>query len=273
MQKLVLLDLYRRLYLSLPWERQLYLTYLIIFAVSYVGVQISNITECQPVSLYWQVVPDPGSCAQAQVQLLVLGIANIVTDAMLLALPWPLLVKVKLQPRRKIELTVLFLLGFFILVITAVRLPINDNNITSQVSRTTWASVELMVAAMVVNAPTLYALYNKWRTSKDKETVAEGGLGPPRVALRQSYFGPSSAIDRAASRPQQGGLRPPLGAIRQTVSIRIEENTNRHQNDSSAKVEPGSGAHITEPTGNQNEAKSSSKAIMSSSRTIDEERV
>ncbi|KAI7223458.1 hypothetical protein KC319_g8015, partial [Hortaea werneckii] len=48
LQKLVLLDLYRRFYLCLPCERQIYLGYLVIFAITYVGVQLSNVTECQP---------------------------------------------------------------------------------------------------------------------------------------------------------------------------------------------------------------------------------
>ncbi|RMZ22613.1 hypothetical protein D0859_13355, partial [Hortaea werneckii] len=179
LQKLVLLDLYRRFYLCLPYERQIYLGYLIIFAITYVGVQLSNITECQPVSLYWQIVPDPGPCSQAHVQLLVLGIVNIVTDVMLMALPWPMLIKAKLQPRRKFELALLFLFGIFIIVITAVRLPLNNNKITSQVSRSTWASVELMVAAIVVNAPTLYGLWNRRRGRMDG-TPTDPSLGPPR---------------------------------------------------------------------------------------------
>ncbi|RMZ22705.1 hypothetical protein D0859_13267 [Hortaea werneckii] len=175
LQKLVLLDLYRRFYLCLPCERQIYLGYLVIFAITYVGVQLSNVTECQPVNLYWQIVPDPGPCSQAHVQLLVLGIVNIVTDVMLMALPWPMLIKAKLQPRRKFELGLLFLFGIFIIVITAVRLPLNNNKITSQVSRSTWASVELMVAAIVVNAPTLYGLWNRRR-----------GSGDPLVGIQQT---------------------------------------------------------------------------------------
>ncbi|RMX76586.1 hypothetical protein D0869_10588 [Hortaea werneckii] len=237
LQKLVLLDLYRRFYLCLPCERQIYIGYLVIFAITYVGVQLSNITECQPVSLYWQIVPDPGPCSQAHVQLLVLGIVNIVTDVMLMALPWPMLIKAKLQPRRKFELAVLFLFGIFIIVITAVRLPLNNNKITSQVSRSTWASVELMVAAIVVNAPTLYGLWNRRRDRKDG-TPTDPSLGPPRVPIRTSYFGPSSTIQRARPRTNQSGSGDPLVGIQQTVSVHIqEEKTFTEQQTSSGPAE------------------------------------
>ncbi|KAI6889854.1 hypothetical protein KC334_g14958 [Hortaea werneckii] len=252
LQKLVLLDLYRRFYLCLPCERQIYLGYLVIFAITYVGVQLSNITECQPVSLYWQIVPDPGPCSQAHVQLLVLGIVNIVTDVMLMALPWPMLIKAKLQPRRKFELAVLFLFGIFIIVITAVRLPLNNNKITSQVSRSTWASVELMVAAIVVNAPTLYGLWNRRRGRKDG-TPTDPSLGPPRVPIRTLYFGPSSTVQRARPRTNQSGSGDPLVGIQQTVSVHIqEEKTLTEQQTSSGPAEELHELHRTgSPSGNK----------------------
>jgi len=49
-------------------------SYLFVFAGSYVAVQIVTFTECDPFYLYWTVSPDPGTCAEAQVQLVTLGV-------------------------------------------------------------------------------------------------------------------------------------------------------------------------------------------------------
>ncbi|RAO72291.1 uncharacterized protein BHQ10_008303 [Talaromyces amestolkiae] len=94
-EKLVLLDTYRRLISNLPWERVTLITYLAIFGATYLTVQIVTFIECKPFYLYWQVVPDPGTCVEAQLQLIVLGVLSIITDIMLIALPIPVIILVK----------------------------------------------------------------------------------------------------------------------------------------------------------------------------------
>ncbi|KAK1981811.1 hypothetical protein LZ30DRAFT_719217 [Colletotrichum cereale] len=166
LQKLVLLDVYRRLISNIRQERFVMWSYGVVFFGTYVACQVTTFSECNPFHLYWQVVPDPGSCAKAQLQLIVVGVLNIVTDFMLLVLPLPLVVSLKTPWQRKLQLYTLFTLGIFIIAITVIRLPINVSNKDSQVNRTTWASTELLTAAIVVNAPTLYGLWNKGRKAK-----------------------------------------------------------------------------------------------------------
>ena len=61
MQKLVLLDLYRRLIRDLPYEKWLIRVYLFVFFATYTNVQVFTFSECHPFHLYWQVLPDPGT--------------------------------------------------------------------------------------------------------------------------------------------------------------------------------------------------------------------
>lgn len=94
LQKLVLLDTYRRLHTHLRWEKATMISYIGIFAATYVTVQIVTFTECDPFKHYWIVLPDPGrpfslifpscpfhpltnsgTCCQAQLQLIVLGMS------------------------------------------------------------------------------------------------------------------------------------------------------------------------------------------------------
>ena len=69
----------------------------------------------------------------------------------------------------------LFSLGAFLVVITTIRLPVIIKDSSLQVSRTTWASVEVFIAAFVANAPTLYALRREL-PEKPKDTEMGNGF-------------------------------------------------------------------------------------------------
>ncbi|KAJ5874133.1 uncharacterized protein N7529_002563 [Penicillium soppii] len=178
LQKLVLLDTYRRLLTHLHWEKMTMILYIGIFAASYIIVQVVTFTECDPFNHYWIVLPDPGICCQAQLQLIVLGVLNVITDLMLIALPIPILVLVKRSTVEKLQLAILFGVGLFIVAITIARLPQNAKNPTAQVNRTTWASVELLAAAIVANAPVLYGLIKGQRQRSNNAASAVGSSGP-----------------------------------------------------------------------------------------------
>jgi hypothetical protein len=135
LQKLVLLDTYRRLHTNLRWEKVTMISYIGIFAATYVTVQIVTFTECDPFKHYWIVLPDPGMpfslpffsvsispsnkfrhmlpgtapvdrsryvCRNGHFNtipltfsFLQLGVLNVITDIMLIAMPIPILVLVK----------------------------------------------------------------------------------------------------------------------------------------------------------------------------------
>ncbi|POR33811.1 Uncharacterized protein TPAR_06003 [Tolypocladium paradoxum] len=225
LQKLVLLDLYHRLLRDLPFEKIIIRSYLLVFFASYVAAQVTTFSECHPVRLYWQVVPDPGECVKAQIQLLTLGILNIVTDAMLLVLPIPIVAKLQVPWRRKIQLYVLFALGVFIIAITIVRLPINSINKDSQVNRTMWASTELLTAAIVVNAPALYGLWNNRRREKSQSSSqrkrggASGGYSEPQRHVATIGGGTESY----QMKPKR---EPPYGIV-QTTEVIVESQRRR----------------------------------------------
>ncbi|KAE8163811.1 hypothetical protein BDV40DRAFT_287507 [Aspergillus tamarii] len=196
LQKFILLDTYRHLLRNLSWERITLGTYVSIFAATYVTVQIVTFTECDPFDHYWIVLPDP-------------GVLNIVTDLMLIVLPVPLLVKVKRPLMEKLQLAALFAVGFFIVIITVIRLPQNAQHSTAQVNRTTWASVELFAAAIVANAPVLYGFYRGEREASRSRTT-EG------TSRQQSSLGRGGTV----SRDPELEMQPvPGGHLRQTSML------------------------------------------------------
>lgn len=71
--KCCLLLFYKRLTVNVERYTLVLKIIWIIMGVSYVAVQISTFSECKPFHLYWQVVPSPGGCEKAQIQLFLLG--------------------------------------------------------------------------------------------------------------------------------------------------------------------------------------------------------
>ncbi|KAJ4258645.1 hypothetical protein NW757_003214 [Fusarium falciforme] len=202
------------------------ISFLVVFFVTYVAVQVTTFSECNPFHLYWQVVPDPGSCAKAQLQLIVVGVLNIVTDVLLLAVPIPLFFSLKTSWKRKLKLYVLFTLGIFIVAITVIRLPINATNKDSQVNRTTWASTELLTATIVVNAPTIYGLWNKKKQSSAYSN--SHGTGLPTHSSRKNGTGVHTFND--GTRSQAFAMKSmnhdrdsSMGGIMQTQEVIVSE--------------------------------------------------
>ncbi|KIV79835.1 hypothetical protein PV11_07381 [Exophiala sideris] len=122
-------------------------------AVTYLGVVIATITECQPIDHYWQVVPDPGPrCREGLVQLIVMGVCDMVTDVVLIAFPIPLVWQSSMRYSKKISLILLFLLSVILIGITAYRIPSTISRRSSQQFRSLLASLEILAAAGVSNA-------------------------------------------------------------------------------------------------------------------------
>ena len=169
-----------------------------------------------------------------------LGVFNILTDVMLLILPLPVVIAWDSAWRRKIKFYILFTLGIFVIVVTIVRLPINSLNKSSQVNRTTWATVELLTAAIVVNAPTLHGL---WNASRQKSSTLQENSDRSDHAM-ESWRARDPQTVNADSDASAVDLRhfQPVG-VKQTA-IASQESRGSHDReadlDSSHDVEGGS---------------------------------
>jgi len=125
----------------------------IFLVVSFIAVFIATLAECQPFDHYWQVVPDPGpQCRQAYAQLLTMGVADIITDILLITFPLPMVWRSHFQLKTKIRLCLLFALSIILIVITAYRVPSVISHHSLQQYRSVWASGEILAAAAVSNA-------------------------------------------------------------------------------------------------------------------------
>jgi len=154
--KLTVLEFLKRL-IGRSWARSYEIGLRMIYGfliATYIAVVISTLTECAPFSHYWQVVPDPGpKCREGLVQLVVMGVCDIITDVMLIVYPIPLVMSsTGMRMRKKLSLVLLFLLSLVLIAITAYRVPSTISRRSSQQYRSLLASLEILAATAVSNA-------------------------------------------------------------------------------------------------------------------------
>jgi len=163
----------------------------IYLLATFVAVVISTIGECQPITHYWQVAPDPGpQCRQGFAQLITMGVADITTDILLIIFPIPIFIKSKGMPlKRKISLVLLFSLSIVLIGITAARVPLVIMHQGRQQYRTVFASGEIMAASAISNAIILGSFLRdrgvkkaKYKKSSVSETMSRHSSRRPTVA-------------------------------------------------------------------------------------------
>jgi hypothetical protein len=126
----------------------------IFLAATFLMVVIATLAECRPhFHHYWQVVPDPGpKCRQGYAQLLTMGVADIITDILLVAFPIPIIFRSAMPLKRKLSLTALFSLSIILIAVTGARMPLVIGRKGVQQFRTVFASSEILAATIVANA-------------------------------------------------------------------------------------------------------------------------
>ncbi|KAK6524739.1 hypothetical protein TWF281_011639 [Arthrobotrys megalospora] len=132
------------------------IVYVSTIVATWIAATVAVLVECNPFHRWWQLYPDPGPCVQANKWLITYEVGNMVTDAMLLALPFPLLFMAKVPWEKRIRLFALFSLGFFLLAICLVRMVQGLRQAHFQLSRTMWASIEMLFATIVACSPSIY---------------------------------------------------------------------------------------------------------------------
>lgn len=161
----------------------------IFLFLTFFGVVIATLTECQPFDHYWQVVPDPGPhCRQGYGNLITMGVCDIVTDILLVAFPIPIILNSGQNWRRKLQLALLFSLSLILIAVTASRVPEVVKMRGKQQFRTVWASCEILASTAVSNAVILGAFLrdkgtkrNKFRTTSVSDSIDRASVRRPTL--------------------------------------------------------------------------------------------
>ncbi|KAH8703898.1 hypothetical protein BGW36DRAFT_423441 [Talaromyces proteolyticus] len=138
----------------------------IVCCLSYVVVVFTIAFHCQPFHLNWQVNPDPGrECSMHYSAYPVVAAFNILyatsaTDMIIIAIPIPILIKLRIKLIRKLTIGALLCSGIFIMVSALLRCVLSLVNIKNINVAAIWAARESFVAFVAVNAPIIKPLFN-----------------------------------------------------------------------------------------------------------------
>ncbi|KAK4104556.1 hypothetical protein N658DRAFT_556437 [Parathielavia hyrcaniae] len=81
-----------------------------------------NIFQCQPIAAAWDITVEAESCVPLLTEFICSAPINVVTDIAILALPIPVLTRMRLPPRQKTILVATFALGIFVTVVDVIRI-------------------------------------------------------------------------------------------------------------------------------------------------------
>lgn len=157
--------------------------------------------QCVPVSFFWNRAylfygldpPNNGSCLDTRASQIPPALLSTVGDLMLLALPFPVLLRLQISWRRKIELTFIFGLGIFVAAASIVRFRyiwFEDNAAHptwDDAETLVWTPVECFVgvicACITCMAP-LRRLANGGITREGYKPTGEGGAAEIPLTMR-----------------------------------------------------------------------------------------
>ncbi|KAL4793198.1 hypothetical protein BDV19DRAFT_400090 [Aspergillus venezuelensis] len=110
---------------------------------------------CRPVAKQWDQ-SIPGSCIDTVASYYGLAGTSLIFDVIVIALPLPILARLKLKMRQKVLLGVLFGLGFFVTIIQIIRIftVANLETYANSESIIIWSDVEISLGVIISCVPT-----------------------------------------------------------------------------------------------------------------------
>ncbi|KAI9648512.1 hypothetical protein NHQ30_003147 [Ciborinia camelliae] len=131
----------------------------IVLVVTFLATIVSDITECQPFTHYWQVIPDPGpQCRQGYAQLFTAGILNIITNVALIIFPIPMILKSNLPTHLKLSVILRLALPVLCIFVTIYQLQKVVAHRGDQQIRSLMASFDILLTTLISNASVIGSL-------------------------------------------------------------------------------------------------------------------
>ncbi|OJD33511.1 uncharacterized protein BKCO1_30000104 [Diplodia corticola] len=133
-----------------------------VVGVTWLAEFLTVLLTCRPVQRNWQIYPDPGKLCthESAVWYIVQVIFNVLTDAVIVPIPMPLVIKAKVSTAKKLGLVVLLGAGIFVMVAATLRVVFVLTNAAPS-EPAIWAMRECFVATFVGNAPMIRPMFTR----------------------------------------------------------------------------------------------------------------
>ncbi|KAL5114147.1 hypothetical protein ACEQ8H_007944 [Pleosporales sp. CAS-2024a] len=178
--KFMLLFFYKRLLLGTAQAK--FIKYLFwLCGATYLAVFLTITFGCHPIAENWQVRPPPSrTCAFKPQNFYVGGVLNVITDTLILAIPVPMLWRLRLPLSRKLGIGALLCTGLFVIAAAIIRAVLTLGSAPSGLNINRWGVRETFVGIIAVNAPILRPMFGRrfWtRNGFHESTRTEANKG------------------------------------------------------------------------------------------------
>ncbi|EME78921.1 uncharacterized protein MYCFIDRAFT_200009 [Pseudocercospora fijiensis CIRAD86] len=156
LQSALLLIFYHSILNHISWTHRAIRLGWCMIALTYIAVILATFLECRPIQQYWTPHSPQPQCLRAFAQILLQCIANAAIDVLLLIISLPILQAQARAFPRNLQLGVLYILGFVCIIVIGLRIHYVYRTGSVQQARSFWASIQVLVATFVANAPSIY---------------------------------------------------------------------------------------------------------------------
>lgn len=213
-------------------------------AIGWFATELAYFTACRPFSGYWALPPPDPQCTTLANYAIVQASFNISSDILMLGIPIPLIVRMKLPWRQKIVLVFIFSLGVFVVIAALLTKVFNLTDVYSP-GYMLWYVREASVAVYVSNLPMIWPMLREWFPSLKYMSPGFGrsrytGAGGKKVRrLKTARYGES----QNSTRNLQGGPRVVSVATFDAADL-ADKGLREHFDDiEMAMAEHGVGVH------------------------------
>ena len=192
LQCAILLLVYHRLVSHITWVRHAIRICWLVIGITYVAVVLTTLLECNPFSLYYSLASP--ECSKGYAQILVQCLSNVTIDLILLVISAPIMrEQIRLFPKN-LQLGAMFILGFFCIVISCLRIKYIYASSSAQPTRSLWASIQALASTFVANVPSIYGAVKLWRRKGSGSSVSSGS---PMMGRSQTTPSPMPPLEPA----------------------------------------------------------------------------
>ncbi|KAL3484214.1 hypothetical protein BJX62DRAFT_244144 [Aspergillus germanicus] len=153
-------------------------------ALSFIAVILAISLHCRPFQKLWQIDPYPGAeCSAYNTLYIIVAVLNITTDMLLVYIPIPVLIRLRIKLYQKIMIGILLCSGVFIIVAALLRCVMSLMEISRINLSAIWTVREILVAFIAVNAPAIKPMFklSSWNRLSKMTRVLEKWQSPPQA--------------------------------------------------------------------------------------------
>ncbi|KAK7943180.1 Satratoxin biosynthesis SC1 cluster protein 4 [Apiospora aurea] len=176
--KLSILSMLKRVFFTRGFRIATYFVMFVAFCWMLMPILVALLV-CSPIEFNWNRRAPGGRCGNKQIAYALVGVVDLVSDLLILALPMRMVFKLQIKTAHKVALASIFGFSVITMLFTAIRLYyIYGMDFTdptySTIIPTTIGSVQMGIAIMVASSPLLRPIFDRTVASWFCLSVASG---------------------------------------------------------------------------------------------------